>query len=591
MAFDLFTAYTWNRLLTVTIPKTVTVQIWQLGLVHKLLVLTVFIYLAISLFRGNAWAYSETPLGSINAFASPAAVPNVGSMEESYSYCNDAAAYSFEYDSYFNYSSPQCISVAINEIVMKRPQLMAVTTLFMELTEVGWPCGESDNDTQVAQCNARNGKVVTEFGTQCICQSKKTYFPVGVDDITLTLTHAWRVEGHTTSPIPEDLSGSSANKECDTSSDCLLDSTVEGSVSGELVPEKVDFESGDSVSMTIKEWLAYANVALDQRNRHFQDKGNVMPEDVDPFFRTTGVNMRIDIYYKNIPNGNKRPKMAGRESNFKRVHATITPEADTSLWAGIGVVTPVYKKYPSGMPGAQSYHKVFRYSQGIVFEFYGHGRIYWFDTQFLVYELIAVSVLLGVAGKITGLIAKYVWFKRKMIRERTMEPFAVGSRLVELALSVTHQAAAFQVLDKNNDGFLDRDDIARSLAMAGADISGADAAAIARLIMARSDNGDDGDQPPKLDFAEFIKHSEGIALQDFEAFKRSVRTLCKGRGYLKAGETTLTQNVINEVLENGKRQSGEVSSHAQSVSSTSGRGQALPELVQSMPQQTQQQTP
>ena len=58
----------WNQWLAYQMPKTVTVQVWQVGLVHRLCQACVIFYLVYSLYRNNTWALQEVPGGSSNSW-------------------------------------------------------------------------------------------------------------------------------------------------------------------------------------------------------------------------------------------------------------------------------------------------------------------------------------------------------------------------------------------------------------------------------------------------------------------------------------------------------------------------------------------
>ena len=57
----------WNQILLFRMPKTVTVQVWQVGLVHKLCQVAVLVYLVYSIYSAHTWAYSEEPTGTTNS--------------------------------------------------------------------------------------------------------------------------------------------------------------------------------------------------------------------------------------------------------------------------------------------------------------------------------------------------------------------------------------------------------------------------------------------------------------------------------------------------------------------------------------------
>ena len=103
-------AYFWNRTLTFTMPRVVVVQIWQLGLIYRLLQLVVLAYLVWGLWWNNGWAKKEVPTQQINAWTEPGSVlaaMTVANGSDTFGYCNNET-YAFHYSAAYNYVNPTC---------------------------------------------------------------------------------------------------------------------------------------------------------------------------------------------------------------------------------------------------------------------------------------------------------------------------------------------------------------------------------------------------------------------------------------------------------------------------------------------------
>jgi len=278
------------------------------------------------------------------------------------------------------------------------------------------------------------------------------------------------------------------------------------------------FPSGETISMSVKNWLAVAKVDLDQDNyavKSFDiDDGSV------PKMRTTGVAIYMDLDYTNRPKGRSRPDFS--TSVEKYVYATLTVRADETQWASLGAQTH-YPQYPTGPTGRQSYHKVVRYTQVVSFRFRGTGLVYALDWLYLFNAFLAGIVLLGVAKTATSIIAKWFYYDRatcKMIRNKSMERLAVGTRLAELGVKAAAYSAIFNNLDDDSDGYIDVKDLVKSLKNTQYSMADSKLHAIASLVIKRSSlllNQRD-EEPDRMDYAEFMACMEGGAALPIEQF-------------------------------------------------------------------------
>lgn len=181
-----------NELLTFRLEKTVTIQVWQVGLVFRLMQIAVVVYIACMLHFANSWAYNETPMGSVNAWNEQGGFLEHANLADysSLPYCANASL-SYGYDASFVMDSPACEASNPYEVTSKEPGQLIFTTAYIEVREVGWDCGDAATDTaQRAACTTRGGAVSLRASSQCVCLSDRAVYPVGVDRMVLAFEHA-----------------------------------------------------------------------------------------------------------------------------------------------------------------------------------------------------------------------------------------------------------------------------------------------------------------------------------------------------------------------------------------------------------------
>ena len=118
-------------------------------------------------------------------------------------YCS--GNYDFIYSAEFNYSNTQCEMVNAFEVATKLPQTVAIATVYLDITEEGWPCSAADAAVRQAACLAANGAPFAFFGSQCGCTSRATTYPVGTEAMSVVFEHAF-----STTEVMDRLTGSSA---------------------------------------------------------------------------------------------------------------------------------------------------------------------------------------------------------------------------------------------------------------------------------------------------------------------------------------------------------------------------------------------
>ena len=121
----------------------------------------------------------------------------------------------------------------------------------------------------------------------------------------------------------------------------------------------IEFKPGKTITLSVRDWLAFAGVDLDASNVALK------PDHYDsnkyPKYRISGANVDLVVEYSNLDPVTQKAGWFNRQ-----VHALVRPNARAAQWAGDGPQT-TWNEYPSGPDGAQTYDKVEKYRQGVIF--------------------------------------------------------------------------------------------------------------------------------------------------------------------------------------------------------------------------------
>ena len=131
--------------------------------------------------------------------------------------------------------------------------------------------------------------------------------------------------------------------------------------------EKVDFKPPAVPYATVKQLLAMGGIPnINEAVAHSKNTEVATSGGAEfPTFRTTGVQLQVNLKYSNDPN-DCAPVCT------ENVHADVEVLVQEDTWAGWGAQT-YFPEYPRGGRGQQTYHKVIRYRQGVVMEFRARG--------------------------------------------------------------------------------------------------------------------------------------------------------------------------------------------------------------------------
>ena len=385
----------WRAYLPYTTQRRLRVDVWQIGLAFKLLQLAILIFLAVDIFTRNAWAHSEVPAGRVNAYGekTPAFDATVAKADNQTKYCSsDEHDYVFDPNSMYKYQKPACRALEPEEAVTKGIGAVTFTTSVIESIEFAWNCrtgGIDDADAQYKEriCDGAESKQLSngiEYSSvngvadvQCKCLIRETYYVKGVEHMGIVFEH-----GYSTTSKAGSLEGSSE--------------VSEHGLSTQVGPNK--FQGGDRIKIPLEQLIALNSQgrALNTTNADagYDDRsGNA------PFFRVTGMKLKVDIEYENLYSDG----MAGVAN--KDVDAKIKVSADGG-WAGPGAQV-FYMEAPSfdATSSTHSYAKMVRYRQGVEVVFVAAGAVYWFDYQHFITVFMGAYLFLAIAVYVMDFVA------------------------------------------------------------------------------------------------------------------------------------------------------------------------------------------
>lgn len=492
-------------------PKFMTIDLWYIGVLLRLLQILVLVYFIFSTFSSGAWAYSETPLANINAWgetggaraAATAASAVAGSKD--FEYCSNPE-YSYKWSDVFNYEAPECEWLETFEVVEKGKDIVSFTTVYIEQHVTGWPLAAADNEAKTTECASAGGTTTdNQADGERICTRQRAVYPKAVEKMKLVFSHGFeasaKIKGTSNFVVDSTAGGLSG-----TSHDCVGDSSEETSAVNTKIlakdgTELLWYEAGrGNPALSVEEWLVIAGHTLDEKNPIPADgKGcDGDPQD-PPRFRTTGVVLHMDVSYSNRLEGGR---VAPSNSN---ISAAISVRAETKSWAGDGPRV-AWIEYPTGAPGSRTYHKVIQYRQGVQFQFRSTGRVYAFDVQYFIGVIVSAIVLFKVAGTITDYVAFYLICcggQSAMLRRIRAGNVSKDEEVARVGMRAALAATQFRHFDANNDGRLTTEDLVRVFAMVDG-VTLEKAHAIARRVLDHAEKkGDEG-----LTYKDFVTQLE-----------------------------------------------------------------------------------
>lgn len=464
-----------DEILSYTVTKKLKIDIWQLGVIHRSLQFLIIIWILYGLIEDGKWAFAEQPEGTYNMYVSAGTtqslIDGASNLSQSFKYCNDPS-YSYAYSPDFRYGDPpRCRELTTGEATVKGTSDFFFVTFFDERHEFGWTCGGVDEALQYGKClETAAGMAVrnSSRGFQCRCQTRDSYYPVGVDQMLMAMEISY-----STTPTFGRYNGSTNNPES-SAKGSTLEVRLFDQASRNILSHRAKAPFTSWIALSLNELIQAAGLDLDAPNvdltPDYRTDGTAANPYRYPRFRTSGVNIKTKIDFTNTNPNVDREHRTLASSLYAilypgDIRAEITLEPNIKQWGGLGPIM-AYEQYPSG-PGGRAYHKIERYRQGVVFKFVTVGHVRKFDEAHLVLQIV-IAIGMMVLAK---LATEMFFFRlvldrrtRKMLRSKVRETVNETSEFAELGLKAAVAAQQYHLFDPDGNKRIELVDIAKSFA-------------------------------------------------------------------------------------------------------------------------------
>jgi len=446
--------------------KRTLIRDWRLAILYYFLLAGVVAYVVTSLVSGKSYIMTEVPTGVASAwglrgddFFELQKNATKNETEGGNGFCDDLNKYTFIYNDEWVYDNMKCGFFTADEMISKLPSgnvIFFATHVTQTLASRYTATVTTTGDVTTYTCP--NATIKANFGgtdaTQVIegrCTHSKEYNYIipGMEGSKMAFDHSY----DTTS---EQFSGTKP-KTYVRKKDSDKDEHV--------------FEPGESVSLTMKEWLELAGVDLDkpfdEQPGNFEGtleglKGSGSDGSMDnstdyPHPRLSGVRLNILVRYFNY-------------DLHKDVHSAM---GDDTVYA-IVTVSPIlgwfskgqditYRAEPTDLSdpidasdGKPEGYFQDMYKYGILFDIQQNGLIGQLDPVFIILTLTSGLVLLGVAGTVVNLVAKFgLGELSKNYKLFIQEECDIELEAARFTAQSIVASRAFKVADKDGEGQLD----------------------------------------------------------------------------------------------------------------------------------------
>ena len=441
--------------------KRTLIRDWRLAILYYFLLAGVVAYVVTSLVSGKSYIMTEVPTGVASAWGlgGDDFYELQKNATEGTGICGDVNKYAFNYSANYVYDNMKCGFFTAAEMISKLPSgnvIFFATHVTQTLASRYTATATTTGDVTTYTCE--DATIKANFGgtdaTQVIegrCTHSKEYNYIipGMEGSKMAFDHSY----DTTS---EQFSGTKP-KTYLRKKDSDKDEHV--------------FEPGESVSLTMKEWLELAGVDLDkpfdEQPGNFEGtleglKGSGSDGSMDnstdyPHPRLSGVRLNILVRYFNY-------------DLHKDVHSAM---GDDTVYA-IVTVSPIlgwfskgqditYRAEPTDLSdpidasdGKPEGYFQDMYKYGILFDIQQNGLIGQLDPVFIILTLTSGLVLLGVAGTVVNLVAKFgLGELSKNYKLFIQEECDIELEAARFTAQSIVASRAFKVADKDGEGQLD----------------------------------------------------------------------------------------------------------------------------------------
>ena len=383
----------WSFFNKFTVQKLLTVRDKKIGILYRCCQIAIVSFFLYDLFMKDLYFKTEIPSGFTTMWAETGTLYDRQTAANLVipDYCNNQK-YNYIYSlPYWDHRDNDCINLHYSQMYQKGESEMFFMTYFTENNiEIG-KCGSFENQT-CAISGQLDGK--------CFCQNYKNFFTNGVEGMILAFNHLYATTFETGSNIG---SGKITS----------IRTIIRNAKSHQVF---YDFSAGQTIKLTIEDWLQIAGVSLENYNIGAvkSQAGENITHIESPIYRLSGIEIILKNEYSNIEH----------ESTYEDPVCIINVQANIG-WASKGSHLE-YLDYPnlvnnrsyndrilaqqssnSVFPTEEKEHFVDRYRYGIKFKFIVSGLMGQFDWYMLLNYFVYTFVMLGTADTIVTNIVSY----------------------------------------------------------------------------------------------------------------------------------------------------------------------------------------
>ena len=462
--------------------KRTLIRDWRLALLYYALLGLVTAYVVTSLVNGKSYIMTEVPTGVASAWG------KVGKefydLQKDWNttseQCTNTAAgtgkYMFNYSASYVYDNVKCGYFNADEMISKLPSgnVMFFATHAHQSLVARYKATEVVADDGTVTYTCPPGSMETNFGEaaqqvvdgRCTHVKENNYIIPGMEGSTMAFDHSYdTTSGEYFGTKPKTY----VQKK---------DSDV----------NEYEFAPGQSVQLTMKEWLELAGVDLDKpfdqqpgnfegtlegltgggadysgagiiwRHGGYLGTGTALNSSGKyPYPRLSGVRLNILVRYFNYD----LHKKVHTEMGDDDVYAIVTVSPVLGWFSKGQDIT--YRSNPTDLTdpidaadGASEGYYQDMYKYGILFDIQQTGLVGALDPVFIILTLTSGLVLLGVAGTIVNLLAKFgLGDLSKTYKSFIQEECDIQLEAARYTAQSIVASRAFKVADKDGEGQLD----------------------------------------------------------------------------------------------------------------------------------------
>ena len=457
--------------------KRTLIRDWRLALLYYALLGLVTAYVVTSLVNGKSYIMTEVPTGVASAW---------GSGEEEFyrlqkewdatsEQCTNTAAgsdsgtgkYMFNYSASYVYNNLNCGYFNADEMISKLPSgnVMFFATHAHQKLRARYKATTTDGGLTYTCPDAAMESIFGEAAQQvvegrCTHLKENNYIIPGMEGSTMAFDHSY----DTTSEMYSGTKPKTYVQKKDYVNEVRV-----------LGLNEYEFAPGESVQLTMKQWLELAGVDLDKP--FDQQPGNfegtlegltgggadysgtgtqLNSAGKYPYPRLSGVRLNILVRYFNYD----LHKKVHTEMGDDDVYAIVTVSPVLGWFSKGQEIT--YRSNPTDLTdpidaadGAPDGYYQDMYKYGILFDIQQTGLVGELDPVFIILTLTSGLVLLGVAGTIVNLLAKFgLGDLSKTYKSFIQEECDIQLEAARYTAQSIVASRAFKVADKDGEGQL-----------------------------------------------------------------------------------------------------------------------------------------